>query len=473
MSPLLVILAYTAVMFGLGLYLSRRVRATGDFFVAGRALGPGLLATTLLASNIGAGSTVGAAGLGYRDGLAGWWWVGSAALGSFVLAWWVGPAIRRVAERDDLRTVGDYLEWRYDQRVRVVIGVLLWLGSLAILSGQLIAMSWILSTVAGTPKWLGCVLGGVLVSVYFAAGGLFSSVRLNVIQLTVKLGGFALALPLALSAVGGLDTLRTLPPPTASYWNLWQGGASGWMYVAMLAPAFVISPGLLQKVYGARDDRAVRWGVGLNAFGLLLYAVVPVLLGMIARHRFPDLASPELALPALLADGLPPVVGTLGLAAVFSAELSAADAVLFMLTTSLAQDLYKRFLAPAASDAAVLRVSRVTALLAGALGIGLAIVFPTVIGTLSIFYTLLSVGLFVPVFCGLFIPGATAIDALASIAGGLACFVAVQIATGGAGLAGLTPAVAGLVAAAVAFACSRVYARLKRHTMAEQRQEIP
>ena len=52
-------------------------------------------------------------------------------------------------------------------------------------------------------------------------------------------------------------------------WNPWRNGASGWMYVAMLAPAFIVSPGLLQKVYGARDDRAVRVGVGLNALVLL------------------------------------------------------------------------------------------------------------------------------------------------------------------------------------------------------------
>ena len=46
--------------------------------------------------------------------------------------------------------------------------------------------------------------------------------------------------------------------------------------------------------------------------------------------------------------GVPPIVGGIGLAAVFSAELSAADAVLFMLTTSLSQDFYKRFVNRAA-----------------------------------------------------------------------------------------------------------------------------
>lgn len=470
MTSLLVILGYTLAMLGLGLFLSRRVRATGDFFVAGRALGPGLLAATLLASNIGAGSTVGAAGLGYRDGLAGWWWVGSAALGSFVLAFWVGPAIRRKAARHDLRTVGDYLEWRYDHRVRIAVVLLLWVGALSILSGQLIAMSWILSAVAGTPKWVGCVVGGVLVSAYFAAGGLFSSVRLNVVQLVVKLTGFVLALPLALAGVGGWTAFTALPAPTPTFWNPWQSGPSGWIYIAMLAPAFVISPGLLQKVYGARDDHAVRWGVGLNALGLFLYAAIPVLLGMVARVRFPSLESPEMALPALLVNGLPPLVGTLGLAAVFSAELSAADAVLFMLTTSLAQDLYKRFLAPDASDAAVLRVSRFTAVAAGTLGITLAIVSPTVIGTLSIFYTLLSVSLFVPIFCGLFVTRATAVDALASMAAGVLCVVCLELLNDGAGFASLSPAVLGLSAATAAFAASRLLSR-NRPAITETRQE--
>ena len=268
---LAIILGYTLVMMAWGLWMSRQVKGSSDFFVAGRSLGPGLIAGTFLAANIGAGSTVGAAGLGYRDGLAAWWWVGSAAVGSFFLAMWVGPRIRALAAKHDLRTVGDFLEFRYDRRVRAAVSALLWVGSLAILSGQLIALAWILNIVAGLPKWLGCLTGGTVVTAYFASGGLLTSVKMNVLQLAVKFFGFALALPLALAAVGGFEGLRTMPVPSPGYWHWWQNGSSGWMYLAMLAPAFIISPGLLQKVYGARDDRAVRVGVGVNAFVLLLY----------------------------------------------------------------------------------------------------------------------------------------------------------------------------------------------------------
>jgi SSS family solute:Na+ symporter len=278
-----------------------------------------------------------------------------------------------------------------------------------------------------------------------------SGAWVNMVQLAVKLVGFALALPLALSAVGGWSAVRGMPVPSADYWNFWSGGASGIVYLAMLGPAFIVSPGLLQKLYGARDDRAVRRGVGFNAVGLVIYAIVPVVLGMIAHVKFPQLATPDLALPMILMHGLPTAIGALGLAAVFSAELSAADAALFMITTSLSQDLYKRFIAPAADERRVLLVARLTTIVAGAVGTALAIVSPTVIDVLSIFYTLLGVSLFVPILGGLYVERSTTHEAAAAIAAGVGGMLIAHILTGGRGYAHLTPALIGLVAAMIGF----------------------
>ncbi len=442
--------AYALAQLALGAWIARRVRSAGDFFVAGRRLGPGLLFSTMLAANIGAGSTVGATGLGYADGLAATWWVLSAGLGSLVLALWIGPAIRRVAAQHDLRTVGDYLEFRFGVTVRSTIAALLWVGALFILAGQLIAVAWILNVAAGLPKLLGCVLAGALITAYFAAGGLLTSAYVNIIQLVVKIVGFAIAIPFALAAAGGWDAVRALQP-AADYWNPWQGGSSGLVYLAMLGPAFIVSPGLLQKVYGARDDRAVRLGVGFNALALVLYAPVPVLLGMMARAQFPDLPQPELALPTLLMQGVPAAVGALGLAAVFSAELSAADAVLFILTTSLAQDFYKRFINPQASDAQLLRVTRLTAVLAGALGVAIALVAAGVVSALSIFYTIMGVSLFIPIVGGLASPRVTSTDAMAAILAGMAVVGGWRVALEGRPFHGVTPAMGGLAAAVGAF----------------------
>src|SRR4051812_50056851 len=100
------LLGYSALLVGLGLWIGRRVAGTNDFFVAGRRLGPGLVFSTMLAANIGGGSTVGATGLGYRDGLSAWWWVGSAALGSAGAAGWVGPPLPPGAPPARLETRG-------------------------------------------------------------------------------------------------------------------------------------------------------------------------------------------------------------------------------------------------------------------------------------------------------------------------------------------------------------------------------
>ncbi len=450
MFRLVLILVYAAAQIALGLWMSRRLRGTRDFFVAGRNLGAGLLFSTLLAANIGAGSTVGAAGIAYENGLAAWWWVGSAALGSFVLAFWIGPRIRQIAAANDLRTVGDFLEWRYDRRVRGLTAALLWVGTLAILAGQLLGIAFLLNVVIGLPKYAGCLVGGIVVTAYFTAGGLKASAVVNVVQLTVKILGFLIALPLALVAVGGMSGLRhAVPDP--EMWNVWQNGSSGWMYIAMLTPAFIVSPGILQKVYAARDDRAVKMGVGLNALCLLLYAAMPAILGMIAHANHPSLPKRDLALPTLLMYDVPAWVGSLGLAALFSAEISAADALLFMLATSLSQDLYRRFVNPQAADRTVLLVARISAVSGGAAAVGLAIVSQTVVDALSIFYTLLSVSLFVPVLAGLYSARASAREAIAAMSAGVTAVVVVQVVNGGRPVWSLTPALVGLIAATLAY----------------------
>lgn len=452
---LVLLLGYSVLLVGLGLWIGRRVKVTGDFFVAGRGLGPGLLFCTMLAANIGAGSTVGATGIGYSRGLSAWWWVGSAGIGSVVLAFTVGPAIRRLAAEHDLQTVGDYLEWRYNRTVRGLVGALLWVGTLAILAGQLIALAWVLDAVAGIPKWFGCLIGGVVMTTYFAAGGLLSSAWVNMVQLVVLLLGLIIATPMVLADAGGWASVDASLPVDAGYRSFFS--MEGFQFAVLLIPAFIISPGLLQKVYGANGDRAVRIGVGLNAMVLLLFAFVPATLGMLARVLHPGLENPELALPTLLTQNLPPLLGGLGLAAVFSAEVSSADAILFMLATSLSRDLYRRFVAPDASDQTILRVARIAAAVGGASAVAIAIVSPSVIDALKIFYTFLTVSLFVPVVAGLYLRRVGTPEVLTAILAGVTLVVALHVPTGGAGYGWFTPAMAGLLAAALGCAAVALF----------------
>jgi SSS family solute:Na+ symporter len=443
-----VLVAYAGGLLALGFYLSRRVRSTKDFFVAGRQLPPGLIFATFLAANIGAGSTVGATGRGYSQGLSAVWWVGSAGLGSLVLAFFVGPRLYRLARQYNLLTVGDYLEMRYSRAVRLFLGATLWLGCLFILAGQLIAIAWILNVTAGLAKPWGCALGGLVVAAYFSAGGLRTAAWLHVIQISVKMTGFFIAVPWALHAVGGWQRLAAVAAP-AGYLSPVGVGLRGVLgYIVIFMPNFFIAPGLIQKLYGARSESAVRQGVGWHAAVLLVYAALPALLGMTARAAFPALANPELALPTVLRELLPWWLGALLLAGVFSAELSAGDAVLFMLSTSLGKDLYKSLLNPDAGEQQLLRVTRMTSAAAGVLGTALAIVLPSVVDALTAFYGLLTVVLMVPLLAGLYLRSPGAAAALVTMASSVVVMLVSHFATGGKGIGILNPVAVGIVAGA-------------------------
>ncbi len=432
------------------MWIGRSVDSSGLFFVAGRALGPALIFSTVLAANIGAGSTIGASGLGYRDGLSAWWWVGSAGIGTLLLAHWVGPRIWQVARDRGLFTVGDYLEWRYSATVRAVVAAMLWLVTLAILAGQLIGIAWILNVVAGVPKPVGCILGGLVTTAYFTAGGLLTSAWVNVVQLVVMATGFAIALPLILADAGGWSSV-VASRPADDFFQFWSGGQSGWVYLALLGPAFIVSPGLIQKVYGARDVRAIRVGLTATAVALMVFAAVPPLLGMLARVYDPALASAEMALPTVLLLGLPASLGLLTLAAVLSAELSSADAVLFMLSTSLSKDLYHRFVNTDATDRQTLRVARFAALGGGTAATGLALLLPSVISSLTVFYSLLTVTLFVPIVAGLASRKAGTAEGLAAVLAGASALIAAAIWIDAVSGSLWTPVSFGLAAAILAF----------------------
>ena len=388
-----IIALYSLLLIGIGFFMTKRVKDSADFFVGGRKFGTLLLFITLIAPNIGAGSTVGVAGLGYKLGISAMWWIVASALGTFILAFGVGPAIWRLAKEHQVYTLGDYLEYRYHRNFRGLISLLMAVGTIAIFAGQLMGIAWILSVVADVSKTVGILIGAVVVVLYFGAGGLVSAAYVNAIEATVKLVGFFIAVPLVMNFVGGWNGLETQvaqrlgdPKVFEAYFSLDGAGLTTILgFFLMLTPSFFISPGLIGKIYGAKDESTVRKSTALCGLVMLAFALIPAVLGMAASVVAPNLTERDLALPIVMKDCMPFWASALALAAIFSAEVSAADAVLYMITSSFTKDLYKTFINPAIADEVLLQRSRFVTLAAGAVGVGLAILLPNVISALSIF----------------------------------------------------------------------------------------
>ena len=454
---LISILGYALLLIGIGWFIGKHVKEASDFFVGNRKFSWQLLFTTLIAANIGAGSTVGVTGLAFRHGVSSWWWIGCSAIGSIILAYFVGPKVWKVAKKYNLYTMGDYLDLRYAHAFRGIISSMMVIGTLALFSGQLIGVAWILDVVAGIDKPLGTIIGAVVVTLYFTAGGVLSAAVVNIVEVVVIFAGFCLAAPYALSAVGGWSGMEALvaanfadPARTAAYFS-WNGIGDTVIigYFLVLVPAFCISPGLVGKIYSAENLRAVKIGTMLNALVQFGFAFLPMILGMCAFAAFPDLKNSELALPTAMKELMPFGVAALALAAIFAAEVSTADAVLYMLSSSISNDLYKTFFKPDITDKELLKFSRVTTLICGILGVLFFFFFLNIITALQIFYSLMTVSMGAPFLVGLFCDKASTKGAFTSAIAGVTTTLVLQFAYAGKGLWILNAASTGTVVAVI------------------------
>lgn len=439
---LLVIALYAVLLIAVGVIISRRVKGADDFFVGGRKMAPFLLFITLVAPNIGAGSTVGVAGMGFTSGISAAWWIIASAVGTFILAFVIGPKIWEIAKNNGFYTLGDYLEYRYNRYFRGLISLMMAIGTLAIFAGQLMGIGWILSVVADIDKITSVLIAAVVVVLYFCAGGFLSAVYANLIEACVKLIGFIVAVPLVLAFVGGFEGLHTKvvanmanATQSAAYFSFDGLGTTVIMgFFLMLMPSFFLSPALIGKVYSARDKKTVRISTFFCGVVMLLFSIIPVILGMAAYAIAPDLPQRDLALPYVMKECMPFWASALALAAIFSAEISAADAVLYMITTSFTKDLYKSFINPTISDEKLIKGGRIVTVLAGIIGIGLAIVLPNVISALSIFYSLMSVSITAPLLFGLFTKKSSAFSAIFAAIIGVIVTVGLEFFNGNKGI---------------------------------------
>ena len=91
----LVLISYLVAMMAIGALAARRSDTLETFFLAGRSLRSALLTATLTATILGASATLGMAGLGFKEGLTGAWWLLSGTLGLLVLSFFLAERVRR------------------------------------------------------------------------------------------------------------------------------------------------------------------------------------------------------------------------------------------------------------------------------------------------------------------------------------------------------------------------------------------
>lgn len=419
------IVVFAAALVLAGVWANKRQGGSEDeFFVAGGKMGFWTNMATHMATQIGAGDTIAAAGLGFVMGFGGWSYTIALAIAFILFIFFLVKPVRRLK----MYTVGDILKARYGRILKVIAGIILPTMFITSIAGQLVG-SGLMLNMFGVDLHLGMVIGALIALVYTVTGGLWAVALTDAIQWVVMLVGIVFILvPVSISNVGGFGAMAEALPP--EYFKITTYG--GWELAGLIFSivlAYGIGTDVYQRIWAAKSDKVAKGALAGSAILFVVFGFCGVVVGMAAKVLYPDI-NPESALPMMIAEHLPSGVRGLVLIALAGAVLSTIDSMIHSGSTVVTIDLLEG-LGMKLEGKKRLQAARIACVALTVLGIVFAMALQNVYDLLLWGYTIAACGIAIPVLGGMLWKRATKTGALAScICGSVAGILWQLFATG-------------------------------------------
>ncbi len=369
------VLAYMAVLVGIGVVASRRMRDIKDYFAAGKNLGFLTVAFSARATGESAWLLLGLTGMGAAIGAKAFWVVLGEVLGVGIAWMFMARRFKRLTDRYDSITVPDYLESRFgdtSHRIRIVAAFALTVFVTIYVSAQIDATGKAFEGFLGWNYYTGVAVGFAVVVTYITSGGFLAVAWSDVFQGALMFLGLVLLPIVAIGAAGGWGAvtsgLSAISPDLLS-----ATGGTGWTAVttaeiiglALIGLGFLGSPQIFVRFIALRDESEIRNGTLVALVWTLLADSGAVLIGMVGRVALSgpggDMAAfggSEAVLPALVEHTFPAVIVGLYIAIVLSAIMSTVDSLLVVAGSAAVRDWYQKVRHPELADETLLSLSR-------------------------------------------------------------------------------------------------------------------
>jgi len=338
---------------------ARRDATPADHFLASRDLGAFVLFLTLYATAYSGNSLLGYPGRAYQSGFS---FVMSTGfmMAIIVVFHALVPKLRPLSVRHGFISPGDYVRLRFGaerggRALALAIGVSMAIGLANFLLAQLKAMGEVAATATGgaVPYAVGVAGLALLILFYETRGGMRAVAWTDAVQGMLMFVGLFALVGWLLGDAGGLanvtrDVARIRPAavsvPSASVQANW------FSTIGLLGIGSVLYPQAIQRIFAARDGRALKLSFAGMTFMPLATTLVVTLIGIAAIARLegvPEVA-PDQVMPLVLghwaeAGGL----ARAGAVAVFigalAAIMSTADSCLLSLGSVVARDVLGSF----------------------------------------------------------------------------------------------------------------------------------
>lgn len=357
--------------------------AVDDWMAAGRGLGIVVLLFTYTATYHSAFAFLGIGGYVYGNGIAifgtAFLWVGISGF----LLWVLGSRIWLLGQKYGYITPADLLGDVYQSPLLAkLVSAVLIVFTFPYIAIQLVGSGLIFETATdGLVSFeLGAALLVVVGVVYVWLGGLRAVAWTDTIQGVFMFGAMWLA--------GWVFVFTAYRGPTA-FWHVLTSRFAEYLTLpgpaGVFTPTFYVTfwitfalgammlPHFFLRYVAARSPRVLKWAAGFGTAYLILFYVPTAFLALGAVSALPNLASPDMAIPAILYETLPVWFASIVMAGTVAAAMSTADSQLHAVTTLLTRDWYAAVAGETVTDQTVTRAAQVLVPLLGGISYWIAV----------------------------------------------------------------------------------------------------
>ena len=326
-----------ALQFGIGVWVSRRIRTESDYLLAGRRLGYGLTTFSIFATWFGAETIMGSAGLAYRDGVS----LGSAEpFGYGLCLILMGLVFAVPLWKRQLTTLADLFRQRYSARAERLAAVILIPGSVLWAAAQIRGFGSVISASSTLDPSAAMVVAAGVTILYSAVGGMLADAITDLVQGIIVALGLVFVFASVLPEAGGWTAFTG--PVTAERVTMLPRGEGALPLLerwAIPVVGSVIASELVARALAARSPVVARRSFFMGGGLYVAIGAIPLAIGVIGPTLVPGLADPEQLIPEIARRSLSPFLYAVFAGALLSAILSTVDSTLLVSSSLLAHNL--------------------------------------------------------------------------------------------------------------------------------------
>lgn len=387
---IIMLVAFFAVMIGVGFYCRKEAQNVDGFVLGGRKVGPWLTAFAYGTSYFSAVVFVGYAGqFGWKYGIASTWaGIGNAVIGS-LLAWIIlGKRTRIMSHTLNSSTMPDFFGKRFDAKsLKIGASIITFVFLIPYTASLYNGLSRLFGMAFNIDYTICVIIMAVLTGVYVIAGGYMATAINDFIQGIVMLGGIVAVIIAVINGKGGFASafaqMAQVSDPSVGaeqgvFASIFGPDPIGLLGVVILTSLGTWGlPQMVQKFYAIKDESAIKKGTIISTIFALVVAGGCYFLGGFGR-LFADqidikAGGYDSIIPTMLS-GLPDILIGIVVILVLSASMSTLSSLVLTSSSTITIDLVNEAKKKKMSDKSQVLLMRVLIVVFIALSVIIAIV---------------------------------------------------------------------------------------------------